>query len=68
VVAGRQLTGDDLRVTGLEVSGGASDIEITLPAPIGIVPVRVSGGFAEATDRDEIRFTGGASQVTVAAI
>ena len=99
-----------LRVTGLEVTGGASDIEITLPAPVGIVPVRISGGaskvmlrrprgtearaevsggasqlvfddqrlgavggrtvlasggFADAADRYEIRFTGGASQVTV---
>ncbi len=102
-----------LRVTALEVTGGASDIEVTLPAPVGIVPVRVSGGasevllrrpagaearaemnggasqlvfdgqrlgavggrmvlasggFAEAVDRYEIRFTGGASQVTVATI
>ena len=100
-----------LRVTALEVTGGASDIEVTLPAPVGIVPVRMSGGasevllrrpagtearaemsggasqlifdgqrlgavggrmvlasggFAEASDRYEIRFTGGASQVTVA--
>ncbi len=102
-----------LRVTALEVTGGASDIEVTLPAPVGIVPVRVSGGasevllrrpagtearaemnggasqlvfdgqrlgavggrmvlassgFSEATDRYEIRFTGGASQVTVATV
>ena len=102
-----------LRVTALEVTGGASDIEVTLPAPVGIVPVRVSGGasevllrrpagsearaemnggasqlifdgqrlgavggrtvlasggFADAADRYEIRFTGGASQVTVATV
>ena len=100
-----------LRVTSLEVTGGASDIEIRLPAPAGTVPVRVSGGaskvtllrprgsearaevaggasqlvfddqrlgaiggrtvlasggFADAADRYEIRFTGGANQVTVA--
>ena len=99
-----------LQLTGLEVSGGASDIEVTLPAPVGTVPVRVSGGaskvtlrrpkgtearaevsggasqltfddqrlgaiggrnvlgspgYAEAADRYEIRFTGGASQVTI---
>ena len=99
-----------LRVTSLEVTGGASDIEVRLPAPAGTVPVRVSGGaskvtvlrprgtearaevsggasslafddqrlgavggrtvlasggFADASDRYEIRFTGGASQVTV---
>ena len=102
-----------LRVTALEVTGGASDIEVTLPAPVGIVPVRLSGGasevllrrpagtqaraemnggasqlifdgqrlgavggrtvlassgFDEAADRYEIRFTGGASQVTVATV
>jgi DNA-binding MarR family transcriptional regulator len=102
-----------LRVTALEVTGGASDIEVTLPAPVGLVPVRISGGasevllrrpagtearaelnggasqlifdgqrlgavggrtvlasggFAEAIDRYEIRFTGGASQVTVATV
>jgi DNA-binding MarR family transcriptional regulator len=99
-----------LSVTSLEVTGGASDIEVRLPAPAGTVPVRVSGGaskvtvlrprgtearaevsggasslafddqklgavggrtvlasggFADASDRYEIRFTGGASQVTV---
>jgi DNA-binding MarR family transcriptional regulator len=103
----------ELRVRSLEVNGGASDIEITLPAPAGIVPVRVSGGaskvtirrprgaearaevsggasqltfddqhlgavggrtmlaspgFSEAVDRYEIRFTGGASQVTVTTV
>jgi DNA-binding MarR family transcriptional regulator len=102
-----------LRLTALEVTGGASDIEVTLPAPVGIVPVRVSGGasevllrrpagtearaemnggasqlifdgqrlgavggravltsggFSESPDRYEIRFTGGASQVTVATV
>jgi DNA-binding MarR family transcriptional regulator len=107
-----KLTADlsALRLSALEVSGGASDITITLPPPAGTVPVRVSGGaskvvlrrprgvearaevsggasqlvfddqrlgavggrivlaspgFSEAVDRYEIRFTGGASQVTV---
>jgi len=99
-----------LRLSSLEVGGGASDIDVRLPAPEGTVPVRVSGGaskvtlrrpkgtearaevsggasqlafddqrlgaiggrtvlassgFAEAADRYEIRFTGGASQVVV---
>ena len=110
-----KLTADlsALRVTSLEVAGGASDIAITLPAPAGTVPVRVSGGaskvvlrrptgaearaevsggatqlvfddqrlgavggrtvlasggFADAADRYEIRFTGGASQVTVTTV
>jgi DNA-binding MarR family transcriptional regulator len=101
-----------LRLRSLEVGGGASDIEIKLPAPSGIVPVRVSGGaskvvlrrpmgtearaevsggasqlvfdvqrlgavggrtvlassgFAAAADRYEIRFSGGASHLTVTA-
>jgi DNA-binding MarR family transcriptional regulator len=100
----------ELSVRSLEVTGGASDIEIFLPPPAGIVPVRVSGGasevmvhrprsaearaevsggasalvfdgqrlgavggrtvlssagFADAADRYEIRFAGGASHVTV---
>ncbi len=102
-----------LRVTSLEVGGGASDIEIWLPEPVGTVPVRVSGGaskvvlrrpkgaearaevsggasqlqfddqrlgavggrtvlatsgFADAADRYEIRFSGGASQLTVTTV
>ena len=36
-----------LRVTSLEVTGGASDIEVRLPAPAGTVPVRVSGGASK---------------------
>ena len=100
----------ELRLTRLEVTGGASDIEIFLPQPAGVVPVRLaggasevmvhrprgtearaevsggasalvfdgqrlgavggrtvlsSGGFADAADRYEIRFAGGASHVTV---
>ncbi|NLE23340.1 MAG: MarR family transcriptional regulator [Actinobacteria bacterium] len=102
-----------LQITSLEVGGGASDIEITLPAPAGSVPVRISGGaskvvlrrpkgtearaevsggasqlvfdgqrlgavggrtvlassgFADAEDRYEIRFAGGASKVTVTTV
>ena len=100
----------ELRLTRLEVAGGASDIEIFLPRPAGVVAVRLSGGasevmvhrprgtearaevsggasalvfdgqrlgavggrtvlssggFADAADRYEIRFAGGASHVTV---
>jgi DNA-binding MarR family transcriptional regulator len=99
-----------LTLQRLEVSGGASDIDVVLPAPCGAVPVRISGGaskvtlrrpqgaearaevsggasqlvfdaqrlgavggrtvlatpgFDDAADRYEIRFTGGASQLTV---
>ena len=31
------------------VAGGASDVEIWLPAPVGTVPVRVSGGASKVT-------------------
>ncbi len=99
-----------LRLASLTVSGGASDVEIWLPAPVGVVGVVVSGGassvrvhrpagaavraaisggasqlvfdeqklgavggrnvlstpgFGEATDRYEVRFSGGASQLTL---
>ena len=38
-----------LRVTALEVTGGASDIEVTLPAPVGVVPVRISAAPARSS-------------------
>ena len=103
----------ELSVRSLDVTGGASDIEIFLPQPAGMVPVRISGGasevvvhrprgaearaevsggasalvfdgqrlgavagrtvlssggFADAADRFEIRFSGGASKVTVTTV
>lgn len=110
-----KLTADlrGLELRTLEVGGGASDVEIWLPAPVGLVPVRVSGGashvrvhrpagsalraaisggasqlifdgqtletvgrrdylespgFASAQDRYEVRFSGGASQLTIDAV
>jgi DNA-binding MarR family transcriptional regulator len=99
-----------LRIDSLDVSGGASSVEIWLPAPAGTVLVRVAGGASEvrvhrpagvparadisggasqlifdgdrrggvggrsrmespgyeaADDRYEMRFSGGASQVTI---
>jgi DNA-binding MarR family transcriptional regulator len=33
-----------LELRSLEVGGGASDVEIWLPTPAGVVPVRISGG------------------------
>ena len=107
-----KLTADlrQLRLQSLQVSGGASDVEIWLPAPAGVVGVVVSGGassvklhrpkgvpvraaisggasqlvfdeqrlggvggrnvlesqgFEASVDRYEMRFSGGASQVTI---
>jgi len=99
-----------LRLTSLDITGGASHVEVWLPAPAGLVPVRLAGGashvalhrpagaalrfalgggasqfafdeqklgalggknvfatpgFAAAADRYEVRFSGGASEVTV---
>ena len=59
----------DAAADGLEVTGGASDIEITLPAPVGVVPVRLSGGASEvmlrrpAGTEARAEISGGASQL-----
>jgi DNA-binding MarR family transcriptional regulator len=107
-----ELTADlrGLRLESLTVGGGASDVTLWLPAPVGIVPVVVTGGassvdihrpagaamraaisggasqldfdgqrvggvggrnvlespgFDAAADRYEMRFSGGASTVTI---
>jgi DNA-binding MarR family transcriptional regulator len=107
-----QLTADlrELRLAALTVGGGASDVVLWLPDPVGIVPVVVTGGassvdihrpagaamraaisggasqldfdghrvggvggrnvlespgFDAAADRYEMRFSGGASTVTI---
>jgi hypothetical protein len=59
-----------LRLDSLEVSGGASDVEIWLPPAIGTVPVRLAGGASKvwlhrppaAAIRADV--SGGASQLT----
>jgi len=47
-----ELGGLDL--AGLEVKGGASMIRLELPAPSGVVPIRISGGASEITIRRPI--------------
>lgn len=37
----------DLRIQSVALTGGASDISLTLPAPTGTVPVRVVGGVSK---------------------
>ncbi|MGI9058242.1 MAG: MarR family transcriptional regulator [Ktedonobacteraceae bacterium] len=44
-----ELGGLDL--AGLEVKGGFSTIRLDLPAPSGVVPIRISGGASEITVR-----------------
>lgn len=55
---GAELGG--LNLAGLEVKGGFSTIRLDLPAPSGVVPIRISGGASEITIR---RPTGTAAQV-----
>ncbi len=40
-----------LDLAGLEVKGGVSMIHLELPAPSGVVPIRISGGASEITVR-----------------
>lgn len=37
----------NIRLRSLEVSGGASKLDLTLGAPAGVVPIRVSGGASD---------------------
>jgi hypothetical protein len=41
----------ELTLLGVEISHGASDVELVLPAPRGIVPVRVGGGASKVVLR-----------------
>jgi DNA-binding MarR family transcriptional regulator len=50
----------DLNLASLEVKGGAHMALLDLPAPSGVVPVRISGGISETTIR---RPTGVAARV-----
>ncbi len=62
----------DLRhgsVTGLEISGGASDVRLTLPTPDTVVPLRIRGGASELAIRRPanvpvgVRIRGGVSRL-----
>ena len=67
-----QLSADlrTVRLGSLTVGGGASDVEIWLPAPVGIVGVVVSGGASSvklhrpAGTAARAAISGGASQLT----
>ncbi len=61
------LAGLELR--SLEIKGGASDVSITLPAPVGTVPIRVTGGASKIVLRRpagvpvQAAISGGASEL-----
>jgi hypothetical protein len=40
-----------VRLTGFEIRGGASNVELVLGEPSGVVPLRVRGGVSRVTIR-----------------
>jgi hypothetical protein len=48
-------------VDAVDLGGGASRIDLTLPAPRGVLPVRMTGGV----DQFQVRLAGGATPVRV---
>jgi len=38
-----------LRVSGIELDSGAANVTCTLPAPVGVVPIRVNSGIVGVT-------------------
>jgi hypothetical protein len=64
----------DLRtatVKAVDFGAGAQRINVTLPAPVGIVPIRMTGGASvfdlhlPVGTEAEVRFTGGAGQAVI---
>lgn len=57
------------RLAGIEIHGGASDVDLTLPAPESVVPIRLRGGASElAIQRPErvpvrVQISGGCSSL-----
>jgi DNA-binding MarR family transcriptional regulator len=41
----------NLHLSGLEISGGLSSIDLELPVPSNVVPIRINGGASEITVR-----------------
>jgi DNA-binding MarR family transcriptional regulator len=67
------LTGDlgGLEIRSLLIAGGVSRVDLRLPAPNAVVPIRVEGGMSELTLRRpagtaaRLRVRGGASRVSL---
>jgi hypothetical protein len=61
----------ELELTGLEISGGASRLEIRLPRPRSTVPVRIGAGASNlelirpAAVPVRVRIRGGASKLAI---
>jgi hypothetical protein len=61
----------DLMLYALELGGGASQVAVTLPAPVGTVPVRIAGGVHDltvlrpASVAAQVRVGHGARQLTL---
>lgn len=59
----------ELALRGLTLGGGASTLEVALPRPAGIIPVRIEGGVSRVSIRRpagvavELRIAGGASRL-----
>jgi hypothetical protein len=66
-----QLELGNVHLTSLHVSGGASQADVSLPRPVGTIPIRVSGGASTITLHRptgvaaRVQMSGGASNLTV---
>jgi hypothetical protein len=60
----------DLRLEALELGQGASQVEVRLPRPTGVVPVRIRGGASQVSVRRpagvpvQLRVGGGVADLT----
>jgi hypothetical protein len=70
-VSGLRADLSDLSVAAFTIEGGASDVELTLPAPDGELPLRIDGGVSKGTVRRpagvpvDVAIDGGASNLRV---
>jgi cell wall-active antibiotic response 4TMS protein YvqF len=66
-----QLELGSVHLTSLQISGGASQADVTLPRPSGTIAIRVSGGASNITVHRprgvaaRVQMSGGASNLTV---
>jgi len=62
---------EDLELTGLEISGGSSRVEVRLPRPKAMVPIRIGGGASNVElirpigVPIRVRIGGGASKLAI---